>query len=397
MLPLEGYRVVNFGWQWSAPHLGALMADCGAEVIKVESNSRMDIFRRLSLLDPLAGNPFHVWNHGVLGITANLKEPRAVELIKRLVAESDVVVENYPPRVMAELGLDYERMREVRPDIVMLSLPAAGQYGPLKDVMTYGPSLGALTGLHSMLGYLDGEPAFEYCFTDPVASVTGVFLILAALRHRNRTGEGQFIDMAQAEATTCLLGEAVMEYGMNGRVMGFQENRSRWMAPHNNYPCRGEDEWVSIAVKTEEEWRGLCEATGNAPWARDERFIDCFSRLRHQEELDGLVSEWTLGHTKYEVAALLQGAGVAAAPVIGEEEQYWDPHHRARETYQQVDYPGGAIGVPVCNTPWCLSHTPLSIQRSAPMLGQHNDYVYGELLGLSADERARLAEENVLF
>lgn len=397
MLPLEGYRVVNFGWQWAAPQLGTLLVDCGAEVIKVESSSRMDIFRRISLLDPLSGNPFHVWNHGVLGITANLKEPKAVELIKMLVAKSDVVIENYPPRVMRELGLDYEHLREVKLDIIMISMPAAGQYGPLRDVMTYGPSLGALTGLHSMLGYLDGEPAFEYCFTDPVAAATGAFVILAALRHRNTTGEGQFIDMAQAEATTCLLGEAVMEYSMNGRVMGFQENRSRWMAPHNNYPCIGEDKWVSIAVKTEEEWQAFTKAIGEPEWTKNEKFADSFSRLRHQEELDRLVAGWTRNYTQYEVTAILQRAGVAAAPVMSEEEQYWDPHHRARETYELFDYPGGAIGVPVNNTPWKFSLTPVKIQRSAPMMGEHNDYVYGELLGLSKEEIARLTEEQVFY
>jgi len=263
--------------------------------------------------------------------------------------------------------------------------------------MTYGPSLGALAGLDSMLGYLDGEPAFEPCFTDAVASATGAFFVLVALRHRSRTGEGQYIDMAQAEATICVLGEAVMEYSMNGRVMGFQENLSRWMAPHNNYPCRGDDEWVSIAVKTEEEWQAFCQAIGNPPWTKDEKFADVFNRLRHQEELDKLISDWTRSYTHYEVTAILQRVGVAAAPVMDQDGLYWDPHHRARGTYELVDYPGGAVGVPVNNTPWKFSLTPVKIQRSAPMMGEHNDYIYGELLGLSKEEIARLTEEKVLY
>jgi len=399
-LPLEGYRVVNFGHVWAAPVLGTLLADFGAEVIKVESMRHLDIFRRYITItgkpDIDLGFPFLNWDHGMLSMTVDFSKPKGADLVKRLVARSDVVIENFPPRVLPAYGLDYPHLREVKPDIVMVSLPAAGQYGPLRDVMTFGPSLGALAGITAMLGYPDGQAGFEYCFTDTIASATGVFCVLAALRHRQLTGEGQFIDMAQWEAASCLVGEAVMDYGMNRRVMGFQGNLSRWMAPHNTYRCQGEDKWVSIAIKTEEEWQGFCHAIGDPPWTKDEKFADLQSRLHHREELDRHISQWTVNYTHYKVMEMLQRVGVAAMPLLDEEERLADPHLASRETYTKVDHPK-AKGVTIYNVPWKLSRTPGHIQRSSPMLGQHNDYIYGEVLGLSGEERARLTEDKVIY
>jgi len=402
--PLEGIRVINFGWVWAAPVMGHLLADFGAEVIRVESHTRPCFFRRSM---PLVGDKpgynlcghFQNWNRNTLGITADLKRSRAIELIKKLVGKSDVVIENYPPRVMKARGLDYESLVRVKPDLVMISLPAVGQTGPLKDIMTYGPSLGSIAGFASLLGYPDGqEAAFEYCYTDTIASVTGVFLILSCLRHRNLTGEGQFVDMAQSEASTCLIGESIMEYSMNGRVMGFQGNRSQWMAPHNLYPCRGEDRWVSIAVKTDREWESFCQAIGNPSWTKDEKFADNYARRRNRKELDRLVSEWTRNQTPYEVMDILQKAGVAAMPSLDDEERcFTDPHHKARESIVDVKTPDIDQPVPIYNVPWKLSETPGKVRHCAPMLGEHNDYVYGDILGLSKEEISSLTKEKVIY
>lgn len=402
--PLEGYRVINFGWVWAAPVMGHLLADFGAEVIRVESMSHLGVFRRTGSLvgdEPglnLSGN-WHNWNRSMLGITANWDKPEAIELTKKLVAKSDIVIENFPPRVLKGHGLDYESLRQVKPDLIMISASSAGQTGPLKDIMTYGPSLGCLAGLAALLGYPDdGEVCFEYCYTDPTAAVTGAFLILACLRHRNLTGEGQYIDMAQSEASTYLFGESIMEYTMNRRVMGPQANLSRWMAPHNLYPCQGDDRWVSIAVKTEEEWKSFCKAIGSPPWTRDEGFADSFSRLQNRRELDRLVSEWTVNYTNYQVMEILQKAGVAAMPSLDDEERcFTDPHHKARESFVDIKTPDIEQPVPLYNVPWKLSETPGQIQRHAPTLGQHNDYVYGEVLGLSQEDISRLTEERVLY
>jgi len=401
-LPLEGYRAINFGHVWAAPTLGRLLADFGAEVIKVESRRHLDGVRTyLPLLvegkDIGVSASFLNYNSGVLGMTVDFSKPKGADLIKRLVAKSDVVIENFPPRVLPAYGLDYQHLREVKPDIVMISLPAAGQYGPLRDVMTFGPSLGALAGITNLAGYPEGQqPCFDHCFTDPIASATGVFCVLAALHHRHLTGEGQFIDMAQWEASTCLLGEALMDYVMNQRVMGFQGNLSRWMAPHEAYRCKGNDKWVSIAIKTEKEWQNFRRAIGDPPWTRDERFADLPGRLRHQEELDKHISEWSENHTSYEVMDILQRAGVAAAPWLDEEERLADPHLASRETYIKVDHPSVKAAT-IYNVPWKLSRTPGHIQRAAPLLGEHNDYVFAELLGLSEEEMARLAGEKVIY
>lgn len=401
---LEGVRVINFGWIWAAPVMGHLLADFGAEVIRVESSSRPCIFRRIMPLvgtepGPNLNGHWQNWNRGTLGITANWKKPEAVELLKRLVAKSDVVIENFPPRVLKGRGLDYESLVKVKPDLIMISLPAVGQTGPLKDIMTFGPSLGSIAGIASLLGYPDtGEASFEYCYTDSIASVTGVFLILSCLRHRNLTGEGQFIDMGQSEASSCLIGESIMDYTMNDRVMGFQGNFSRWMAPHNLYPCKGEDRWVSIAIKTEDEWDNFCRAIGNPPWAKEDRFADNFSRLRNRKDLDRLVSEWTIEHTPYEVMEILQRVGVAAMPSLDDDERcFTDPHHEARESFVDIKTPDIEEPVPIYNVPWKLSETPGTIRDRAPTIGQHNDYVYGEILGLSKEEITRLTERKVIY
>ena len=399
-LPLEGYRGVLLGRVWVAPVLSHLLANFGAEMIRVESMANLGIIRRSQ---PFYGDQpdldlnsgFQSWNQCLLSATANLKEPRAVDLVSRLVGESDIVIENYPPGTMDRYGLDYESLRQVKPDVIYISLSAVGQDGPLRDVKTYGPTLGALTGLDSMLGYPDGEPAYEYCYTDPAGAVIGFFYVLSALRHRNRTGEGQYIDLAQAESTTCLMGEALMEYFMTGRERGMQGNRSTRMAPHNLYPCRGEDQWVSIAVKTDLEWRRFCKAIGSPPWTCEERFADSFNRLRNQEDLDGFVGDWTRNHSPYEVMDILQKVEVAATPHMDAQSQSTDPHYCERQVYMEVDHPK-LDGIPLYTVPWRFSETELKTDR-APMLGEHNDYVYGKLLGLSKEEIARLAKDKVIY
>jgi benzylsuccinate CoA-transferase BbsF subunit len=402
-LPLEGYRVVNFGWLWAAPLIGYHLADFGAEVIRVESNSNLGIFRRWAL--PLEGDQmdtdiggaiFQYVNHSVLSITANLRKPEGIELCKKLVAISDVVIENFHPRVMKSLGLDYENLRQIKSNIIMVSLSGVGQTGPLCDVLTYGPSVAALSGLQSLYGYTDGEIVAEAATADPAAGTTAAFLVLAALRHRNRTGEGEFIDMGQTEPTSSILGEPIMDFFMNQRVAGFQGNRRAGMVPHNIYPCRGDDEWVSIAVETDEEWKSFCDAIGNPPWTTEERFADKLSRLHNQDKLDELISEWTVGHTGYDVTAILQSAGVAAMPCFGDEGVWHDPHHRARETFVLRDHPKVTRPIPYPGPVWKLSETPGEVRR-APILGEHNDYVYRELLHLTKEEIARLVEEEVIY
>ena len=408
--PLSGYRVTDYGTAVAGPVVGQILADMGAEVIKVETRTHLDGIRlgRPIVGDDIAGGDegkwpelqpmFHCINRSKLGITVDFAHPKGVALIKQLVQLSDVITENFSPRVLKEHGLDYESMKEVKPDIVMLSMSGGGQYGPLRDIVTYAPAVTALAGLSSMMGYY-GERVLGVglpSFADLNASLHGAFAILAALRYRNRTGEGLHIDLSQSEAATCLVGEAIMEYTMNHRVLGTSGNRNPTMAPHNNYHCKGEDKWVSIAVKTEEDWRSFCTAIGNPSWTTDARFSDRYSRLANQVEMDEFICQWTVNHTPHEVTVILQKAGVAAAPVMNVEDHFVDPHFAERQIYAEIDQPMvGAETIP--SLPWKLSETPGGIRRGAPMLGEHNSYIFGELLGLSQDEINQLTEEKVLY
>lgn len=400
-LPLEGYRVVDFGWVWAGTVLGHILADYGAETIKVESRRRLDglrLGRVFELGTTLEINPtFHNLNRNKLSITLDMQQPKGVQLLKELISKSDIVVENYTPGVMKRRGLDYESLTNVRPDIIMISMSAAGSYGPLSNIVTYAPVISALSGIDSMVGYTDERPlGFRHAYADPTASLFGAFAVLVALRYRERTGKGQYIDLSQWEATTCLIGEAIMDYNMNKRVYGPQGNRYPTMAPHGVYPCEGDDKWVSIAVKTEREWSGLCKAMGNPPWTKDPRFADKYKRLQNAADLDKYVAQWTRKHTDYGATNILQKNGVAAAPVLTTDGIFIDSHFNERGTFVDVNHPlvGGEV---IYGSPWKLGGTITKPARHAPLLGEHNNYVFGEILGLSREEIMQLADQKIIY
>jgi len=246
-----------------------------------------------------------------------------------------------------------------------------------------------------MTGYPDGEPNTLTGSTDIRSATTLAFAILVALNFRQRTGQGQHIDLSSSDTLSVLIGDALMDYTMNKRQPFRDGNRDAIMAPHNCYRCQGEDKWVSIAVATDEEWDALCQAMGNPEWAKDELFSDSYSRWQNQERLDRLIEEWTINYSHYEVMELLQAAGVAAMPSFSAEELFSDPHFREREDATEVKHP--VIGKQVVlSPPWKFSETPARIERAGPLLGEHNEYVFGELLGMSKQEIAKLIEEKVI-
>ena len=398
--PLDGLRIVEFGEGAAAPICTMILANMGAEVIKVESLKYLDSMRLSpdnKERDPNKDPWFHCVNRNKLGITIDITNPKAQQLLKQLIKISDVVVENFSPGTMDRRGLGYQSLVEVKPDIIMLSMPTAGNSGPLRDIVAYGPDINGLAGIDSLVGYYQEEVlGTQQAYSDHNSGIHGAFAVLVALYYRKRTGKGQYIEMAQWELLTSCIGEAIMEYTMNGRVLGTQGNRHPTMAPHNNYRCKGEDKWVSVAIKTEDEWRSFCEAIGNPPWTKDDRFADRLSRLRNQEALDKFISQWTINYTHYEVMEILQKAGVAAMPCLDSGERYFDPHFRGRQVY--IDYESPTIGVDIIvGMPWKMSDTPGGIQRPAPNVGEHNDYVFGKLLGLPKEEINKLTEEKVLY
>jgi len=399
---LHGVRVADFTWAWAGPYGTMLLALMGAEVIKIESARRLDHTRVRSLAaGPTFGGPDHAWifnelNLNKRSITLDLGQPKAVELIKRLVKVCDVAVQNFRPGVMDRLGLGYSSLKEVKPDIIMLSSSAVGGTGPEREYVGFAPTFSALSGLAHITGFPDSPPIPVMGSSDLRSATAGAFAILVAIYHRAVTGEGQHIDMSSRETITALIGESILEYAMNQRSPYRQGNRDEAMAPHNCYPCRGENKWVSIAVGTEEEWQALCEAMGNPPWAKEDRFSDAYARWHNQEELDRLIAEWTINHTHYEVMDKLQKANVAAIPSFRGDELFSDPHLKERGLFQVVEHP--LLGKrTVTGPPWKLSSNGASISRHGPLLGEHNRYVFCELLGLSPEEVERLVAEKVIY
>jgi benzylsuccinate CoA-transferase BbsF subunit len=366
----------------------------------VESRRRLDTSRFTpdnSERDPDRDPWFHSMNRGKVGITIDFSQPRGAEIIRHLISKSDIVVENFSPGVLKKHGLDYLSLRAAKSDLIMISLSAVGQEGPLSHIVTYGPSLNGLAGIDSMVGY-QGERVLgmQQAFADMNAAFHGAYAVLVALWHREETGEGQYIDLAQIEALLSTAGEAVLEFTVNKHVLGTLGNHNVTMAPHNNYPCKGVDKWVSIAIASDEEWQRFCEALGNPQWCKDEKFGDVFTRIKNQKELDERISDWTRNHTDYEIMEILQSSGVAAVPCMDIEERYFDPHFQAREVFiSRTDPELGTFFM--TSTPWKMERSDFSEGRLAPKIGEHNYYVLEGILGMERGEIDRLTEEGVLY
>ena len=399
---LEGVRIADFCWLWAGSYATCLLGFLGAEVIKIESMARLDPSRQMTLtigksFEGVDHSPvFNSINLNKLSVRLNLKQPAGAELAKRIVQVSDVASENMRPGAMDRIGLGYEALQEIKPDIIMLSSSAFGAEGPFRRYGGYAPSFAAYSGLTHLTGYSDGPPNPMTGSTDLMSAATSAFAMVAALNCRQHTGYGQHIDLSSVESLAVFTGDALMEYIMNGRVQSRNGNRDRVMAPHNCYRCKGEDKWVSIAVATDEEWRALCEATGHPEWARDERFADAYSRKKNEDLLDAVIGEWTANHAHLEVTEILQRAGVAAMPSFSNEEIFNDPHFKERGLAVEVEHPAMGKQV-VLGPPWRLSETPAEVTRSSPLIGEHNEYIFGELLGMPTVEIGRLVDEEVIF
>jgi benzylsuccinate CoA-transferase BbsF subunit len=399
-LPLKGLRVINFGWVWAAPVLGHTLGDMGAEVIKVETRKRPDLTRMLpkTMHDlPRESLYSHTTFRNQLGVTIDLATPKGAELARDLIRSADVVIENFSPRVMRGYGLTYETIRELRPDVVMISLSAAGQTGPLSEITTFGSIIGSMSGLHAHQGYIGREKPSRYgtSIPDPIMGVLGAFAVLAALRYRAKTGFGQYVDLSQWEACATLLGGPLMDSILNQRIQLPRGNRDEVMAPHGVYPCRGDDLWVTIAVKTEEEWRALCEAMGTPELADDIRFGDPLRRHMNHDAMDDIIGAWTATQVNYDVASALQSRGIAAFPSLNDVEVFEDEHLKARGDWVEVEHRLG--NEVIYGVPWKLSKTPGSVRRAAPVMGQDNQQVFGGLLGLPEAEVSALEEAQVLY
>jgi crotonobetainyl-CoA:carnitine CoA-transferase CaiB-like acyl-CoA transferase len=396
--PLKGVRIIALTWVWAGPWMGAVLADMGAEVIKIETLQRLDIQRVFLHKGTELGmnnNQFNVTNRGVKSCTLNLKQPLAVEILKQLARISDVVITNFAPRVLPGLGLDYAALKEVKPDIILVSLPGFGSSGPDKDYVSYASTIEAAGGLNAAFGYPGEGPVLSGTYPgDPIGSMYGVVATLTALNYRQRTGRGQHVDVAQSEGVTTVIPEIIMEYVMNGRIRPRLGNRDEIMAPHGAYPCRGADQWVAIAIGTDRQWRAFCRVMGNPEWSKADRFSDQVGRWQNQDELNKLVAGWTKDYTNYEVMHRLQKAGIAAGVCLNVPQLIADPHIKKRGVFIEQNHPEGGKTI-VYRAPWKSALT--ATNPPAPCLGEHNDYVFKTLLGMSDREVAGLAEKKIIY
>jgi benzylsuccinate CoA-transferase BbsF subunit len=399
---LKGIRVADFSWVWAGPLATLLLSFMGAEVIKIESRKRIDQTRHGSITTGDSFSNFDaspIFNNANLnknGVTIDLSRPEGAELAKKLVAASDVAIENMRAGVMDKLGLGYKDLVKVKPDIIMLSSSAFGSSGPYREYAGFAPIFAAFGGLAHLTGYEDGAPNTMSGVMDLRIGTASAFAILAALLHRKKTGEGQYIDVSSAECISVLIGPQLMEYTMNQRSPFRSGNQDSIMAPHNCYRCKGNDKWISIAVATDEEWNALCHVMGNPAWTRDDAFSSRYSRWTNRAKLDELVGKWTIAYTHYEVMDLLQGAGVAAMPSFSAEEILSDPHVKARGIINEVNHPVLGKKV-VINPSWKHSETPARIHKASPLLGENNEEVFGELLGMSKEEIRKLEEAQIIY
>jgi benzylsuccinate CoA-transferase BbsF subunit len=407
--PLTGIRVADFTWVWAGPYCTMQLAHMGADVIRVESETRLCVSR---LTPPWAGGQFGVnrsgyfnqYNQNKRSIALNLKHPRGREAAQRLAAKCDVVINNFAAGVMDRLGLGYRDLVRARPDIIGVSLTGYGDSGPLRDYVAYGPAQVPLSGMSALTGYRGWPPMHVgFSYGDPNAGTHAAFAIIAALYHRERTGEGQYIDMSQWECTMALIGEGILDYTMNGHQPERDGSRDPSMAPHGLFRCRDMaetvagrpvDMWVAIAVADDAEFARLAAAIERPGLSSDERFSTLAARKSNEDELEALVSEWSSTRFAGAAAEQLQRAGVAAAVCATSRDLIEDPHLAGRGFFIELEHP--EVGrLKHAGIPWRMSETACSVRCAAPLLGQHTDEVLGEI-GYGAGEVAELRAQGAL-
>ncbi len=403
--PLAGLRVMDFAQVFAGPTCTRILADLGAEVIRLESPNRLDVTRNLIHVDNDGADLpwertlyFCIRNAGKKEIVVDLAQEKGREIVRGIIAQSDIVAESFTPRVMRAFGLDYEALKQIKPDIIMISLSGYGQDGSYSDWSAYGMSLEPSSGVSAMTGYTGGPPMRSgLSFTDPYSGFIGVGAVLAALHYRRQTGKGQYIDLSEHEAAIPLTGMALMDYQMNNRTPERIGNRSPLgAAPQGVYRAKGGDEWLALSIENDDDWAKFCDATAHPEWATDDRFADVLSRQRNADALDKLIESWTGEQDKYDAFHLLQKAGVIAAPVLNGKDALLDPHFKARGQYDTVDQPHQGKRPVGRHLAAKFESFAADAGGPAPTLGQHNHEVLSELLGMSDEEIAALEEEKVL-
>lgn len=400
---LAGIRVMEFAVFAAGPLVGKHLAEHGAEVIRVESRQSLDGFRvhyppfKDNRPGIERGGSYALFNDQVLNVTLDLKNPKAVLLAHQLISRSDIVIENFAQGVMPRLGLGYNTLREIKPDIIVLSSCNQGQSGRRAAQRGFGSQLTSMSGFTHLTGYGKGQPPMLLFgpYVDFVAVGFGLIAVLAALDYRRRTGKGQHIDLSQYESGIQFIAPVLLDAQVNRRIHHPHGNRDPHAVPHGAYRCKGEDQWCVIAVFNDEEWHAFCRASEHPALEADSRFATHDARKAHEDELDRLIAEWTCHLAAGDIMKRLQAAGVRAGIVQSVEDLFSCPQLVHRQQWRKLDHPEfGSYEYEA--PPFILSETPADLSRRSPLLGEHNDYVFGEVAGLSRDEIQKLKEEGVI-
>lgn len=393
--PLKGVRVVELTKVWAGPYAGKLLAHLGAEVIKIESMSNLDEMRAYGGVDINSAPYFLSINQEILSVQVNMKTPEGLDLVKRMVAQADILIDNIRPGAMERSGLDYESLRTIKPDLIQCSIKMWGTDGPLGYQTGYAPCFAALSGLTALVGHEGETPkGMNIRYGDSTAGACAALACIAALHHRDSTGEGQFIDLSAVEAMTSLVGDSLFAWSVTGEVPEADGNFHPEMCPHGAYPCAGTG-WTSIAVADEAEWQALCAVLDARDLAADARFATMADRQANRHALDEALADLTRTLDAGDLAERLRDAGVPAFKSMSSIDLCSDGFLWGREAYRMVsDHRNGSR--PIIGPSWRMSPDAAAVERGAPLIGEHNDYVYRELLGLSEAEMSDFIARKVI-
>ncbi|MBM3943141.1 MAG: CoA transferase [SAR202 cluster bacterium] len=410
-LPLEGIRVLDSTYVFALPYAGGQLADLGAEVIKIEGPGRPDVTRTGGYAGTFPENEwgedwwnrpstFSLINRGKRSLTLDMTNPKGRDFFRQLVAVSDVVMENFTPRVMRGWELDYPNLRKIRPDIILVSNTGYGHgNGPYSSYPAQATTQEATHGHCWVTGYPGDAPSKAGAsFVDFLSTWTAVFAIGAALRYRHQTGQGQWVDIGMYQTGVMFLSEYLMDAAVNGREGGRIGNQHPYRAPQGCYPAQGHDQWITLSVWDDAQWQALCRLMGRDDLAQDPRFATALARRRRHNELDELLRAWTAGFDKYDLMHRLQGAGIPAGPVLTGRDVHFDPHYQARGFLERVSYPPERqMGTRIfMGRPYKLSETPLQIRSPAPAFGQDNGPLLQDLLGMDQASYQQLVQDGII-
>ncbi|MDP6454466.1 MAG: CoA transferase [SAR202 cluster bacterium] len=405
-LPLEGVRIVEMSQLIAIPYAAKLLSDMGAQVIRIESCVRLENYRGTAFYDDRVDGEwwnrsinFYEQNRNKHSLALDLTKPEGQQALIELIAVSDVFAENFTPRVISNFGLDYEKLREVKPDLIMVSSTGYGHTGPWSNFGAIGFGTEATSGLAHMTGYQGAAPIVpEIPYTDYTAAEHTTFAIAAALVHRARTGQGQFIDVSQSQTLSATIPDALMDYTVNGRIRDRIGNGSCTFAPQGCYECQGRENFIAISAETDAQWSALCNVLGAPEWTDDPRFASAETRLSNQHSLDEMIGKKTREWDKRDLERELQSQKVSAGAVLDGKELLFDPHLNERGFFEVVEHPESTEipPLPYGSRPWKFSETPGRIHRSAPLLGEHNRWALTDVLGRSHGNVAAMKESGAI-